>query len=822
MRFLIDPNAFVAHAWNGLVSLLTTWWPVTVPSLVAVSGLVSGTRLLQRARHRRLMADGARLVSVQLPPQVGTDGAAKFWSHLHAVLRPRWRRLLDGQPHLAFEYCFTEHGAEIGIWVPGVIAPGVVESAVESAWPGARTTVFNPATAPIPTSVNAATGGRLRLARCQVLPLNTKHDSDPLRALLGAGSALAPGEHAAVQILARPATGHSLRVMRRQINRMRARTAGIRRSSPRALAYATLDELTPGVAHVSVPFGTRLDPVAAAELRAAVAKSTGSLWECEIRYAAATTEATSPGQARRRTRGVAGALAATFGVYAERNWLARRRLHNPVTNMSRRHFDGGDLLNIAELAAVAHLPSDPFALGVTRAGARCLAPPPAVSSSSPALVLGDSDAGPDRPIGLNIADARRHTHVLGSTGSGKSTLMANMILDDVAARRGVVVIDPKGDLIADVLDRLPEQAGPRVVLIDPTGPHDGRRHPTLNILAPTGQGADAELLAENLVGIFRRTFAAHWGPRTDDVLRAAILTLQATADAQVLAKVKTPTLNDIPDLLTNPAVRRRILSQLPNTDSYKVLRGFWRGFDSLSEAGRTAAIAPLLNKLRAFLLRDFVQATIGEPASTIDLRQVLDGGILLVRLPKGVLGEETARLLGSFIVAATWHAASARAKTTEGARSDARLILDEAHNFLAMPIPMEDMLAEARAYRLALVLAHQNLAQMPPDLREGISANTRNKVFFACSPEDAKTLTTHVSPQLSEHDLAHLGGFQAAVRLSVDGVAVPAFTMRTRPLPPPFPGRSTRIRELAAATTAARHEQIEDTEHAGQTRRRSA
>jgi hypothetical protein len=173
-----------------------------------------------------------------------------------------------------------------------------------------------------------------------------------------------------------------------------------------------------------------------------------------------------------------------------------------------------------------------------------------------------------------------------------------------------------------------------------------------------------------------------------------------------------------------------------------------------------------------------------------------------------VLGEETARLLGSFIVAATWHAACSRAKTAEAARADASLFIDEAHNFLTMPVPMEDMLAEARAYRLAMVIAHQNLAQMPTDLREGISANTRNKVFFTCSPEDAKALAVHVAPRLTEHDLAHLGGYQAAVRLSVDGIAAPAFTMATRPLPEPVPGRADHIR-AASSTAAAKQAETE-------------
>jgi hypothetical protein len=150
-------------------------------------------------------------------------------------------------------------------------------------------------------------------------------------------------------------------------------------------------------------------------------------------------------------------------------------------------------------------------------------------------------------------------------------------------------------------------------------------------------------------------------------------------------------------------------------------------------------------------------------------------------------------------VARTWQAAARRARLPQNARPDAGLYIDECQNFLTLPYPLEDMLAEARAYRLAVTMAHQNLAQLPPDLREGISANARSQVIFSVSPEDARILERHTAPVLTTHDLSHLGAYQAAARLVAGSAEMPAFTFRTDPLPPAVPGRARLIRRAARA-----------------------
>ncbi len=199
----------------------------------------------------------------------------------------------------------------------------------------------------------------------------------------------------------------------------------------------------------------------------------------------------------------------------------------------------------------------------------------------------------------------------------------------------------------------------------------------------------------------------------------------------------------------------------------------------------------------------------GHPRSTVDMTHVLDGGVLLARLPKGTLGEETSRLMGSFILAKVWQTATARAAVPAHRRPDCTVYLDEAHNFLTLASSLDTMLAEARKYRLSMVLAHQDLAQFPRDLYAAVSANARNKIYFTCSPEDAHPLSRHTLPELDEHDLTHLDAYTAIARLVIGGQQTHAFTLRTRP-PRPTLGQATTIRQAAADRTPAPQESALD------------
>ncbi|WP_431895486.1 type IV secretory system conjugative DNA transfer family protein [Micromonospora haikouensis] len=765
-------------------------WATQRPWLAAVAaGLlvvwVAARNLVEIWRHRH-HARGARLVTIAPPPEVDPRSAGAWWANLAGVLTPSWRRrLLYGSPHVVWQYTWSGRQLLISIWVPGTVPPGAVEAAVRAAWPNSATTTDTNPPPPIPLHAHPATGGHLLPVFAEWLPFATDHDADPLRPLMSAGAQLNPGEYACVQILARPATPRRAARARRAAGWLRAGKTAVPAINPAAPLLWLLDAFLPGSGgggRTMAP-AARRDPTVERDVRAILDKTAHPLWQTGIRYAVATTHRRPRADPGGRLRGIADTLASTFAVHTGRNRLTHRaRMRAPVAVLAARRLGPGFLTSAPELAALAALPQDLAVPGLDRARAASMPAPVAVPGGGRGVkMLGDAEVG-GHSVGLSVPDARYHMHVIGSTGSGKTTLLVNMALDDIKAGRGTVVIDPHGDLVLDILDRLPASVADRVVLFDP----DQENPPTLNPL----EGDDPDLVVDNLVSIFGSIFQKAWGPRMDDVMRVACLTL---------LRHNNVTLQHIPPLLNSPQFRAAMTVDL---DDPAGLSGFWQWYDSLNDSLRSQVIGPVLARLRSFLLRDFVKRTMRYPKSSFDMGTVLDGGVLLVRIPKGVLGEDTSRLLGSLILAQVWQAATARAATTSERRRDATLIIDEAQNFLTLANSLDTMLAEARKYRLSLVLAHQDLAQFPRDLLAAASANARNKVYFTVAPEDAKVLSRHTLPELGEHDLAHLDAYTAAARLVVDGRQTPAFTVKTRP-PKPVVGEATAIRQAAAAAVPA-------------------
>ena len=396
---------------------------------------------------------------------------------------------------------------------------------------------------------------------------------------------------------------------------------------------------------------------------------------------------------------------------------------------------GAFLLSSSELAALAHLPG---AAGAARAGAgrraqRAAARRPARAGQAArcrrARRRRSCSRSPTRATTCTCSARPGSASRRCSRGSRSTTSLAG---------RGAVVVDPKGDLVEDLLARIPDGLEQRVDLLDPLDPAP----PGLNVL----EGEDADLVTDQLVGIFRRVYEQFWGPRTDDILRAAPADAARDGPGATLADVRA----------SSPTTRWR--EQLSaELDDPVGLEPFWEWYERLSaKPMRAQATGPVLNKLRAFLLRRPVRAIVGQPRSSVDVARVLDQGrLLLVRVPKGTLGEDTSRLLGSFVVARVWQAALARAAPRRRRAARVRALRRRGAELPNLPTPLADMLAEARGYQ-ALALPR------PPAPRPAAEARCARRspptrAPSSTSSSHSKTRSAGAarsSPNSSAHDLA--------------------------------------------------------------------
>jgi TraM recognition site of TraD and TraG len=437
-------------------------------------------------------------------------------------------------------------------------------------------------------------------------------------------------------------------------------------------------------------------------------------------------------------------------------------------------------LNVNELVPLFAWPLGNESLpGVPRDQSRWLRPDERIPRGSRLIGLSNAP-GEDRLLGLSIEDARHHLHVIGPTGVGKSTLLAQLILQDVGAGRSVVVVEPKGDLSEDVIARLPSNRVSDVVVLDPS---DHCFPVGLNPLLPHGRSP--ELIADQVLAVFHGLWASNWGPRLQDILHSSLLTLAGREDASLCL---------LPALLTNPVVRQRLRASV---DDPVALEPFWAWFDSISDAERQQSIAPVLNKLRPFLLRRSVRAIVGQVQPRFHIDEVFTKRkIVLVSLAKGLIGPEAAALLGSLFIAELWQAILGRAHVSPAKRHVVTVFLDEFQDYVHLPTDMSDALAQARGLGIGLTLAHQHLAQLPAALRASVLANARSRICFQLAGDDAQTMARLSDGQLEPKDFQRLRRFEAYAQLMASGETINYASFRTLPLPDKTVD-STRVRSLS-------------------------
>ncbi|MHA7271211.1 type IV secretory system conjugative DNA transfer family protein [Arthrobacter sp. HLT1-20] len=378
--------------------------------------------------------------------------------------------------------------------------------------------------------------------------------------------------------------------------------------------------------------------------------------------------------------------------------------------------------------------------------------------------------GKPRHLGIGTSDALRHCVYIGPTGSGKSTALLNTIVADVLAGRSVCVIDPKRDLIDDVLARIPEQRINDVVVLDASDQYPAGFNP----LASSGRNPD--VVVDGILMAIKDIFDGI-GPRSQDILHASLITL---------VRAGGHTLADIPQLLSDAAYRRPLTAAQANDP---VLSGFWAWYDGLRPEAQASTTAPLLNKLRVFLLRPQLRRVLGQAEPGFKVNDLFTKSrILLVPLNKGIVGAESASLLGSLLVAELWQCIQARSEMPADQRHPVIVTVDEVQDYVRIG-DLADALAQSRSMGVGWQLAHQFRKQLPASMVAAIDNNARSKVAFALEIDDAKAMAA-MAPNLGPIDFQSLGKFEIYCNLVAGGQ--PSGWASGKTMPPP-----TRISDPA-------------------------
>jgi Type IV secretion-system coupling protein DNA-binding domain len=343
------------------------------------------------------------------------------------------------------------------------------------------------------------------------------------------------------------------------------------------------------------------------------------------------------------------------------------------------------------------------------------------------------------PWGISHTDRRNHLYIIGKTGMGKTALLRNILLQDIARGAGVGLIDPHGDLAESIIDAIPSGRSNDVVYFNPSD----LAYPIAWNLVQAIPPDEHDLMAQFLVDAFRSIFGESWGPRLHFILYNAV---RACLDA------RNTTLVSVYRMLTDAPYRARILSQAKDP----VVRDFWHTeFAAWPERYRLEAVSSIRNKLGRFLGSPAVRNIVGQFTGKLDLGFVMDNRrIFIANLAKGMLGPDQANLLGSLLVAQFQAAAFKREAVPEQERQDFSLVIDEFQNFMTESFAA--ILSEARKYRLNLTMAHQYLGQARPAVREAVFGNVGSIIAFRVGGPDAEALEQVFAPHMRRSEFLNL------------------------------------------------------------------
>ncbi len=582
------------------------------------------------------------------------------------------------------------------------------------------------------------------LVRSSIFPLKTydQFDGDSISGLLSVLSKSKPGEGIWLQIVTQPVSDTGLHHFklgwRKRLDRIR--------QAFRVKYWFKRD--------VAQSFSAAID-----------AKIAQRQFETTIRIATYSSHSKSVPEQK---------LRAIFGALSNYNTLdfnqikvgSIRKGFGALKDFQKRRLSNSFMLSADELTTIYHLPNEHEVPNIIHVLFKKAEPPAALPTDrndDNISFFGTTNFhGQQIPFGIKRGDRRRHLYSVGKSGSGKSKLLELLIQNDIKAGKGVGVLDPHGDLVDNVLKMIPPERLKDVVIFDPSDLDFPISFNPIEQVPP-------ELKIRVTIGfieIFKKLFGANWSPRLEHVLRYTTLALLDTPGTTILSILK---------MLTDKNYRQTIVRNIQDN----VVKNFWvNEFAGWSEKFDNEAITPLLNKVGQFVSTNMIRNIVGQPENRIDFRDIMDNQkIFLMKVSKGILGEENAALLGAIVITKLYQAAMSRADTSEEDRVDYYLYVDEFQNFATDTF--DEILSEARKYRLCLTIAHQFLGQLTDRIRTTVFGNVGSMISFRVGGEDATILSEEYNPRFSERDIINLGVRNFYTKMSIDGELCEAFSGRT-------------------------------------------
>lgn len=729
-----------------------------------------------------------------------------LFSSLHTIGIPlTWKQRFVRRPDsIAFE--IVAHRGLISFYVATVPAVAQhVEEQIHAQFPHAVIEQVDDYNMFSPQGVTAA--AMLTFQRELFFPLRTYRslDADPLNAITNAMSRLGPEEGVALQLLLRP-TNKKRQAWASRVAHEIQQGKKIREAKAAApisfgghafkVSKEMLETTKSKEQHDAQHAKYKLSPLEEEMVKSLEQKSSKAAFDVVCRLIVSAKDQSS---ADRILRDIVSA----FGQYTSFQYgnglkaLVAKEPERFVHDFIYRNFDLSRvvLLNTEELSSLWHFPlSTTETPNIRWLTARQATAP--VNMPETGIALGKNIyRGRETIVRLKPEDRRRHVYIIGMTGSGKSVLMAEMAKQDIAAGHGVAVIDPHGSLVEDVLASVPKERAADLIYFDPS---DTERPMGLNMLE--AQTIDEmDFAVQEMIAIFYKlvTDPAMIGPMFEHYMRNAMLTIMADRE-------EPGTITDIPRILTDKEFQEMKLKKVKDP----MIRAFWEKELPQTAGSTKGEMLPyLISKIGRFVENETMRNIIGQGKSAFNMRDVMDKKkILLCNLSKGKVGEVNANLLGLILVSKIQMAALSRANMPEADRHDFYLYVDEFQNFITDSI--STILAEARKYKLNLIMAHQYIGQLSGStgvegknqdtkIRDAVFGNVGTQISFRIGVEDAEFMEKQMQPVFSLYDLINLPRFQAYVRLLIDNTVARPFHMQTYPPTQGSAERALALKELS-------------------------